>query len=119
MPRPRTTRFGRYELLAEIGRGGMAELHVAHMRGVAGFTKRLAIKRMLPQLCDDVRFVEMFLNEARIAARLSHPNVCQVFELGEVEGRLFIAMEYLEGLAWARLRDVAMSPRDHVRCIVG
>src|SRR6185369_5570207 len=95
--------FGRYELGAEIGRGGMAQLFLARLIGIAGFAKPLAIKRILPHLTKDQRFVEMFLNEARIAAKLSHPNICQVFELGEVDGELFLAMEYLEGVPWGEL----------------
>ncbi|MGE0869254.1 MAG: protein kinase [Kofleriaceae bacterium] len=106
--KPRT--FGRYELLAELGRGGMAELFLGRLVGIAGFSKLVAIKRILPHLSSDPRFVEMFLNEGRIAARLSHPNVCQVYELGEVDGELFLAMEYLEGAALGELMTTI--PRD-------
>jgi eukaryotic-like serine/threonine-protein kinase len=100
---PRPTRFGRYELLLVLGRGGMAELDLARLHGVGGFAKLVAIKRILPHLAQDRQFVEMFLNEGRIAAQLSHPNVCQVYELGEVDGELFLAMEYLDGLSWDEL----------------
>jgi eukaryotic-like serine/threonine-protein kinase len=86
-----------------LARGGMAEVFLARMSGVGGFAKLLVIKRILPHLNDDPEFHEMFLNEGRVAARLNHPNVCQVYELGEVDGRVFLAMEYLEGLAWAEL----------------
>ncbi len=86
-----------------LARGGMAEVFLARMSGVGGFAKLFVIKRMLPHLNDDPEFREMFLNEGRVAARLNHPNVCQVFELGEVDGEVFLAMEYLEGLAWADL----------------
>ena len=103
-------RFGRYELVTAIGRGGMAELYLGRLVGIGGFTKPVAIKRILPHLTHDERFVEMFLNEGRIAARLSHPNLCQVFELGEVDGELFLAMEYLEGVSWGEL--VATLPHD-------
>jgi len=75
----------------------MAEIFVARLKGVAGFEKQVVIKRILPHLVDEDGFVQMFLDEARIAARISHPNVCQVYELGEVDGQYFIAMEYLEG----------------------
>jgi serine/threonine-protein kinase len=95
-------RFGRYELLAELARGGMAELWLARLTGVGGFAKLVAIKRILPHLSDDPRFVEMFLAEGRMLALLSHPNICPVYELGEVDGRLFLAMEYLEGVSWER-----------------
>ena len=91
--------IGRYELLLELGRGGMAVLHLARAQGAGGFSKLLAIKQILPHLAADPPFVEMFLNEGRIAARLSHANVCHVYELGEVDGELFLAMEYLDGVA--------------------
>ena len=86
-----------------LARGGMAEVFLARMSGVGGFAKLLVIKRILPHLNDDPEFHEMFLNEGRVTARLNHPNVCQVYELGEVDGEVFLAMEYLEGLAWADL----------------
>ncbi|HEV7558561.1 MAG TPA: serine/threonine-protein kinase [Kofleriaceae bacterium] len=105
-----STRFGRYELVTAIGRGGMAELYLGRLLGIGGFAKPVAIKRILPHLTEDPRFVEMFLNEGRIAARLSHPNVCQVFELGEVDGQLFLAMEYLEGVPWSDL--LSSTPRE-------
>jgi len=98
--------FGRYELLTTLARGGMAELLLGRLVGVGGFAKVVAIKRMLPHLSEDPHFVEMFLNEGRIAARLSHPNICQVYELGEVEGQLYLAMEYLDGLAWEELNPL-------------
>jgi len=84
----------------------MAELYLAHLIGVAGFTKVVAIKRILPHIAQDKQFVELFLNEGKIAARLSHPNVCQVYELGEEQGQLFLAMEYLEGVAWESLASM-------------
>ncbi len=99
----RAQTFGRYELLIELGRGGMAELHLGQLVGVAGFAKPVAIKLMLPHISQDKHYVEMFLNEGRIAAKLSHPNVCQVYELGEVDGQLYLAMEYLEGVSWDTL----------------
>jgi serine/threonine-protein kinase len=106
------TRFGRYELLVEIGRGGMAELFLARLTARGGFEKLVAIKRILPHLSLDERFVAMFLNEGKIAARLAHPNVCQVFELGDVDGELFLAMEYLEGVSLDEL--TAALPPDPV-----
>src|SRR4051812_7865173 len=92
------TRFGKYSLVARLATGGMAEIFLARLQGVAGFEKLVCIKRILPHLARDKQFVAMFLDEARIAARISHPNVCQVFELGEIEGSYYIAMEYLEGV---------------------
>jgi serine/threonine-protein kinase len=101
------TRFGKYSLVARLATGGMAEIFLARLQGAAGFEKLVCIKRILPHLARDKQFVAMFLDEARIAARISHPNVCQVFELGELEGSYYIAMEYLEGvpLACFRRRD--------------
>ncbi len=81
----------------------MGEVYVAQMTGAAGFEKQVVIKRILPQLARDEQFVRMFLDEARITAQLNHPNICQVFELGEVDGEYYIAMEYLEGLSLASL----------------
>src|SRR3954470_11565559 len=99
--------FGKYSLVARLATGGMAEIFLARLQGAAGFEKLVCIKRILPHLARDKQFVAMFLDEARIAARISHPNVCQVFELGEIEGSYFLAMEYLEGvpLACFRRRD--------------
>jgi len=97
-------RFGKYTLVAKLAIGGMAEIFLARLSGAAGFEKLVCIKRILPQYARDPQFVSMFLAEARIAAQISHPNVCQVFELGEIDGRYFIAMEYLEGVPLAAFR---------------
>jgi serine/threonine protein kinase len=91
-------RFGKYSLVARLATGGMAEIFLARLVGAAGFEKLVCIKRILPHLARDKHFVAMFLDEARIAARITHPNVCQVFELGEIEGSYYLAMEYLEGV---------------------
>jgi serine/threonine protein kinase len=91
-------RFGKYTLVAKLAMGGMAEIFLARLHGDGGFEKLVCIKRILPHLAKDPQFVAMFLDEARVAARISHPNVCQVFELGEWEGQYYIAMEYLEGV---------------------
>jgi len=92
--------LGRYRLIARLGQGGMAEVFLARRIGAGGFEKLVAVKRMLPTLSDDRRFVAMFLNEGRIAAQLDHPNVCHVYELDEADGTLFLAMEFLRGLPW-------------------
>jgi serine/threonine-protein kinase len=99
----RPKQLGRYELLLELGRGGMAELDLARLSGAAGFAKLVAIKRILPHLAQDKQFVDLFLNESRIAAQLSHPNVCQVFELCDEDGELYLVMEYLDGVSWHEL----------------
>jgi serine/threonine-protein kinase len=101
--------LGRFELVAEIGRGGMAQLYLGRLVGIAGFARRFAIKCILPHLSEDKRFVEMFLNEGRIAGRLTHTNICQVFELGEDDGELYLAMEYLEGVQWDQLIEAAVA----------
>jgi hypothetical protein len=113
---PGSDALGRYELLLELARGGMAELFLARLHGAGGFAKLIAIKRILPHLVSDRQFTDMFLQEGRIAAHLSHPNVCQVFELGEIDGQLFLAMEYLDGVAWSEL---AAAGRPSPRLVVG
>jgi serine/threonine protein kinase len=93
-----STRIGKYQLIATIGRGGMAHVHLARLAGPLGFNKLFVIKVLREDLADGHEdCVTMFLDEARLAARLSHPNIVQTFDVGEAEGRYFIAMEYLEG----------------------
>lgn len=92
--------FGRYRLIADVGRGGMSDVYLAVTEGTeaaARFQKLLVIKMLKSELGEDSEFVAMFLNEARLAARLNHPNVVQTIEVGEAGGRYFLAMEYLEG----------------------
>ncbi len=89
--------FGKYTLVAKLGRGGMAEVFLAFVAGPAGFRKPLVIKRILPDLAAEPRLVDMFFDEARLAARLSHPHVVQTYEVGVIDGSHFLAMEYLEG----------------------
>src|SRR5215468_12341199 len=103
--------FGKYSLVARLATGGMAEIFLARLQGAAGFEKLVCIKRILPHLARDRQFVAMFLREARIAARITHPNVCQVFELGEMGGVYFIAMEYLDGVPLVPLMQAGPSPR--------
>jgi serine/threonine-protein kinase len=88
---------GRYVPILELGRGGMADVKLAVARGPAGFNKLVVIKALLANIEEDPDFVAMFLDEARLAARLNHPNVVQVNEVGEENGRYFLAMEYLDG----------------------
>jgi serine/threonine protein kinase len=90
-------RFGKYLLLDRIGRGGMAEVFRAKTFGAAGFVKESAIKKILTSLLDDDQFVRMFVDEAKLTAYLTHPNIVQVLDLGEIGGHLFIAMEYVSG----------------------
>ncbi len=90
--------LGRYHLLARLASGGMGEIFLARLEGVAGFEKVVVIKRILPHLADDPRFRQMLISEARLASRLNHANICQVIELGETDGQLYIVMEYLVGV---------------------
>ncbi|MDP7040123.1 MAG: serine/threonine-protein kinase [Myxococcota bacterium] len=90
--------FGRYLLIERIGEGGMAEIFWAQAQGFGGFEKELVIKRILPHLSEDPDFVEMFLREANLAARLQHPNIVQNYDIGCEEDVYFIAMEYVEGI---------------------
>jgi tRNA A-37 threonylcarbamoyl transferase component Bud32 len=90
-------RFGKYTILRRLAVGGTAEISLARYDGIGGFEKQLALKRLLPSLCEDRAQVAQFLNEARISACLSHPNIVQTYEVGEVNGRYFIAMEYVSG----------------------
>src|SRR4051812_21885426 len=94
----RESTLGNYSLVAKLATGGMAEIFLAVQQGVAGFEKLVCIKRILPALARDEQFVSMFLAEAKVAAQISHANVCQVFDLGEIDGSYFIAMEFLEGV---------------------
>jgi serine/threonine protein kinase len=102
---PSLQRFGQYELLRKIAAGGMAEIFLAKQTGISGFERMLVIKRILPHLAENKEFITMFLDEARIAAQLNHPNVVQIYDLGrlptEGQGRhqdsYYIAMEYIHG----------------------
>jgi serine/threonine protein kinase len=96
-------RFGKYTLLQRLAIGGTAEISLARYDGIGGFEKLVALKRLLPNLCEDRSQVAQFLNEARIGAVLAHPNVVQFYEVGEVEGRYFIAMEYVHGTDLERI----------------
>jgi serine/threonine protein kinase len=88
----------RYRPLYKLDAGGMAEVYVAEALSIAGFKKKVAIKRILPGLIKDQRFVRMFLDEARISLRLNHANVVSVFKsIGESENTYFIVMEFVEG----------------------
>ena len=98
MSTPLPTRVGKYEILDRIAIGGMAELYKARIVGEAGFEKLVAIKRILPHLAQDAGYLEMFLDEARLCARLEHPNIVHVHELGTENGTPFIAMQYVEGI---------------------
>lgn len=99
--------FGRYTLLRRLGVGGMAEAFLAQTAGPAGYQKTSVVKRMLPHLAADARFVQMFQREAKVAALLTHTNVVQIFELGEIDGIHFIAMEHVDGAPLHQLARTA------------
>jgi serine/threonine-protein kinase len=92
------THFSRYEIDSKLASGGMAEVWRAKLKGVRGFEKRIVIKTMLPHLAGRPDLVEMFINEATLASAFSHPNIAHVFDFGQLEGRYFIAMEYVPGV---------------------
>jgi serine/threonine-protein kinase len=90
-------RIGKYQVLTRLSVGGMAELFLAVITGPGGFRKFVTLKRILPELRDHEEFVTMFLDEARISATLSHANIAQVFDLGEDDAELYLAMEFIPG----------------------
>ena len=96
-------RLDRFELVAEIAAGGMATVYLARLRGVAGFKRFVAIKRLHPHLAAEPEFIEMFLDEARLAARLHHPNVVPILEIGQSADQFYLVMEYIEGDTAGRL----------------
>jgi serine/threonine-protein kinase len=95
--------LGPYQLISKLAQGGMAEVFLARREGPRGFEKQLVVKRMRAQLAVEAEFVEMFLAEAKISAKLSHPGLPQIFDFGESNGSYFIAMEHVEGTDLRRL----------------
>jgi serine/threonine-protein kinase len=100
-------KLGKYELIRKLATGGMAELFLAKAAGPGGFEKTLVLKRILPHLAEDPAFEEMFLTEAKLASRLSHSNIVQIFDLGRAEGTYYLAMEYIDGPSLRGLRRAA------------
>lgn len=96
-PKEPADELGGYEILGLIGRGGMAEIYKAKRRGVRGFEKVIALKKILSGYGEDSKYLEMFVDEAKIAAELSHPNIVQIYDLGKKDDYYFIAMEYMFG----------------------
>ena len=120
---PARERIGRYQVLRKIATGGMAELFLARQVGLDGFEKVVAIKRILAHLAHDQEFVQMFQDEARIVAKLHHPNIVQIYDLGKSDDTYFIAMEYIAGrnlssvAKKARAKGVALPPTHIAQCI--
>ena len=98
--------FGQYTLLRRIARGGMAEVFLAKQRGLEGFDRRVAVKRILPHLADSPEFLKMFLEEARLAARITHPNIVHIYEFGKYGDDYFIAMEFVDGVHAGQIASI-------------
>ncbi|HEY2901406.1 MAG TPA: protein kinase, partial [Polyangia bacterium] len=107
------TRLGKYQLIERLAVGGMAEIFLARAVGIEGFEKLVVCKCILPQRAADADFVRMFVDEARLAATLHHPNIVQVFDIGCEHGLHFFTMEYVQG---ADVREIlqAAGPRGGV-----
>ena len=98
------TQFGKYQLIKKLATGGMAEVFLARQAmGGGGDGRHVVVKRILPHLAEDPEFIQMFQNEARVAAKFSHPNIAQIFDYGEENGTYFIAMEFIHGEDLGRL----------------
>jgi serine/threonine-protein kinase len=111
---PAPLQLGPYDLLRRIATGGMAEVYLARRAGPHGFQKTVAVKRILPQYARDPDFVAMFVDEARVCARLGHPNIVQVFDFGEHNGELYMAMEYVDGTTGARVIRAAATRNEDI-----
>jgi serine/threonine protein kinase len=103
VPSPIPVEFGKYQLLERLAVGGMAELYRARFEAMAGVSKPVVIKKILPAFAGSEAFVRMFVDEARIAVSLSHGNIAQVFDFGEIDGDYFLAMEYVHGQPLSRV----------------
>ncbi len=118
-------RLGKYELLSRLGVGGMAELFIARTTAQHGFEKLVALKRILASHADDDQFIQMLLAEARLAATLHHPNIAQVYDVGEVDGTYFFTMEYVFGQDLRKIvravqgRGVWLGPELILQIIIG
>src|SRR4029079_10214527 len=112
-------RVDRYELIGEIASGGMATVYLARLSGVGGFRRFVAIKRLHPHLAGEKEFVEMFLDEARLAAGIHHPNVVPILEVGASERGYYLVMEYIEGDTLARLMARAATSGRRLPVAVG
>ena len=104
----------RYRIIDKIDAGGMAEIYRGVAISIEGFEKPVAIKRILPSLCRDQKFVTMFLDEARLSMSLNQANVVQIYDIGQVDDTYFIAMEYVDG---GNLRRMMQRALDQGRAI--
>ena len=115
-------RLGDYKLRRRLAVGGMGEVYLGEKVGPEGFVKPVVLKCVLPQLASDSSFVELFLDEARVAALLNHPNIAQVYDFGHVDGVYYMAMEYVAGYTLDELRRKhekigQLMPIEHIACI--
>ena len=101
-------RLGRYQLLRSLASGGMGEIFLAEHTGISGFAKRVALKRIRPELARDPAYVQLFLNEARLGSFLNHPNIVHIFDVGHENDALWLVMEYVDGVDLKRLQRRAL-----------
>ncbi|MBS2030480.1 MAG: protein kinase [Deltaproteobacteria bacterium] len=101
--------IGRYQVLAKIAAGGMAEVYLTRTQGLAGFSKVAAVKRILPHVAQNPEFMQLFVNEANLCLQLSHPNIVETLEFSQDGDSYFLAMEYVDG---ATLRDLLRAAAD-------
>jgi len=106
------SRFGRYRIFAKLASGGMATVYLARTEHESGFEKIVALKVIHEHLAEEEAFVHMFLDEARIAAGIDHPNVCSVFDFGVQDGVHYLAMEFLLGEALKRVLRTIVRRKD-------
>ncbi len=104
-PQAQPKYLGRYELMYLLGQGGMGEVHLAKLTGAAGFEKLCIVKTILPQMATDKQFVDRFRHEATVLLQLNHSNIAQVYDMGEVDQTLYMAIEYIPGVDLARVEE--------------
>ena len=106
------SRLGRYQMVGRIATGGMAEVYLAVHGELAGFRTPVVLKKVLPHLACNPQFIDMFLDEARIASLLDHPNVVRIYEVGRSGSEYFLAMELVQGKSLSALLRRASETRD-------
>src|SRR5262245_51770304 len=109
-----TRQIGRYGIFHQIAAGGMATIHLARLAGPVGFSRVVAVKHLPPHLSGDPRFKAMFIDEARLAARVRHPNVVPILDVVESESEIFLVMEYVQGEALSQLRKAAKRRQEQI-----
>ena len=99
----------RYRIIEKIDAGGMAEIYRGEAVSIEGFARQVAIKRILPSMCTDKKFVAMFLDEARLSMQLTHANIVQIFDIGKADDTYFVVMELIDGANLRRLMQRAIN----------